>query len=148
VLSALLAPLIQHSAAPELSVVAATDSNEFGGPVVAAGAIVSEIAPSFAVHSIDTASSQPAAISQTDSQPTADAVRAAFERPARPAEKTPTAAISPREIACEETLAAVDHDLMIVEDDPFSAQAPLSVSRPPQAKRLEYRQLFSTLRRG
>lgn len=148
VLSALLAPLIQHSAAPELSVVAATESNDFVGRAVSAGAIVAEIAPSFAVHSIDTASNQAAAISQTDAQPTAEAVRAAFERPARPAEKAPATAVSPREVACEETLAAVDHDLMIVEEDPYPAEASLSVTRSSQAKRLEYRQLFTTLRRG
>lgn len=148
VLSALLAPLIQHSATPVLSLAAGTDSSEFIGPAASAGAIVAEIAPSFAVHSIDTASSQPAAISQTESQPTAEAVRAAFERPVRPAEHPAAVAKSPREIACEESLAAVDHDLMIVEEDPYSADVSLPASRSPQAKRLEYRQLFTTLRRG
>ncbi|HUY91945.1 MAG TPA: AAA family ATPase [Pirellulales bacterium] len=150
VLSALLTPLIQNPAAPELSLVAAAEPNDEFGPPASAQAIVAETT-SFVVHSIDTASSQNSALALADPQPTAEAVRAAFERPARPAENARPAAAAasePHEDAAEETLAAVDSDLMIVEEDPHPGDVPSSVLRSPQARRLEYRQLFTTLRRG
>ncbi|HVA46865.1 MAG TPA: AAA family ATPase [Pirellulales bacterium] len=41
-----------------------------------------------------------------------------------------------------------DDDLMVVEDDPRAERHTPSLTRPPQVRRQEYRQLFSSLRRG
>jgi hypothetical protein len=73
-------------------------------------------------------------------------VRAAFERPTREARGASSAPLDEDPIAA--TLAAVDRDLMIVEEDPAPDGAGRPAARAPQARRLEYRQLFSTLRRG
>ena len=145
-LGALLAPLIPAAAAPALSLVAEAEANDAALRSMAAGAIYSGPAAAFVSQSIDTAA---------ETHPTAEAVRAAFERPSRPepaaaelAQSGPSLHDPVLQDAVEETLAAVDHDLMIVEEDPYFGEAKPAASRPQQAKRLEYRQLFTTLRRG
>ena len=149
VLSALLTPLIQGSTAPELSLVAEPEPKGEQRTPQSVQAIVADTT-SFVVHSFDTAGSLVSAVAQAQPHPTAEAVRAAFERPGRPAEniRSAPAANSPQEQAAEDALAAVDRDLMIVEDDPRPGDSAASPQRTPQARRLEYRQLFTTLRRG
>ena len=149
VLSALLTPLIHGSSAPELSLVAeAEPKGEFGSPE-SVQAFAADTT-SFVVHSFDTVGSLTSAAAQAQPHPTAEAVRAAFERPSRPAEnaRPGPAANSLQEQAAEDAVAAVDRDLMIVEDDPRPGDSAASPQRTPQARRLEYRQLFTTLRRG
>ena len=150
-LGALLAPLIPAAAPPALSLLAESEANESAIRAISTGAIYSGVAPSFVSQSIDTASPSSGPLAATETHPTAEAVRAAFERPARQGETAATEAApsgpSLRD-AVEETLDAVDHDLMIVEEDPYVGEAKAATSRPQQAKRLEYRQLFTTLRRG
>ena len=88
-------------------------------------------------------------------QPSAQAVRAAFERPRREAGGAPpaagagsTAVARPEEEGVAATLDAIDRDLMIVEEDPVPEGAARPAARAAPTRRLEYRQLFSTLRRG
>lgn len=149
VLSALLTPLIQGSAAPELSLFAEAEPKGDLGPPASLQAIVADTT-SFVAHSIDTAGGLSSAVALAQPQPSAEAVRAAFERPSRPAENVRPAPLvsSTQEQAAQEALAAVDRDLMIVEDDPRPGDVATSPQRTPQARRLEYRQLFTTLRRG
>lgn len=144
-LGALLAPFIQTSTTPELQLVSPADSSGTAAALSSTG-IATEIAASFAAHTIDTSSAASALEdanfkSPSEGRPAANALRAAFEQPPR---KAPHTSISE---PFDASLAALDRDLMIVEEDPPAA-ASAAVLRNPQAKRLEYRQLFSTLRRG
>lgn len=141
-LGALLEPFIQTST-PELSLLAPTESGESGHAAPAGSEYVTDLA-SFAAHSINTASPSTATLSSSASYltpetgPATDAAREMFERALRGNAAAPNA---------EPADAALDGDLMIVEEDP-AVELVVAAPRDPQARKLEYRQLFSTLRRG
>lgn len=142
-IGAMLEPCLQ-TITPELSLVTAAEPSE--ARRAAAGGPSAARSTPLAAQSIDTASTTTATFSAATSylgeeaKPTAQAVREAFERTPRGGERTPAEPV-------DASLAALDRDLMIVEEDP-TVEFVAPARRDAQARKLEYRQLFSTLRRG
>jgi len=146
VLSALLQPHMSPSAAPQLSLVESSSRDDIEAPVHSLVESTFVATAQFAAHSID-ACAAPAGFevgwTTADGPWPRDSLGGPAAEPAAPID----AARQARPLATSSS-AAVDEDLMIVEEDP-----PLELPAPktrgiPQARRQEYRQLFSMLRKG
>jgi type II secretory pathway predicted ATPase ExeA len=153
ILSALLEPFVQAPGGPRLSVIGQKerDEAEGGAPLPMTITAISTADP--LARSFDTSSASDAF--QAESVAVAEPSRAEPSR-AEPTAAQPAAAVEPRaavsrpaRLPIEEKspLGVGDDDQIVVEDDPRPEPARPRPA-PGAARRQEYRQLFSTLRRG
>ena len=147
VLSALLQSHMSQSASPQLSLVEASPRDEVESPVRSPVESTFVATAQFAAHSID-ACAAPAGFevgwttAASDWHPH-DSTRASTEEPAAPIDALRQA----RQTAAP-SIGPSDEDLMIVEEDPALELTTPKTRGIPQARRQEYRQLFSMLRKG
>ncbi|HVX59243.1 MAG TPA: AAA family ATPase [Pirellulales bacterium] len=159
-LGALLEPCLQ-SFTPELSLVMGTDAGDILHQDDSEFDAVAD-AETFEAHSINAASNAATVFSTVASYSSDEALtREVFERASElealalqrdgrreeGLEQADCRAPATRAETVEAAFATQDPDLMIVEEDP-PAERVIAAPHVAQARKLEYRQLFSTLRQG